>query len=360
MSTANERFADASIHHAVNLERYSNSVVAKMVAILNRADSDLFRQLTEALENAGTAATVERIEALLQSVRHLNAAAYQRIDRELGAELRAFTEQEIQYQHRLFETVLPAQAVITVGGVATVDAGLTYAAAMARPFQGVLLKEALDGMEANRAKLIRDAVRMGVVESEPVAKIVQRIRGTRALGYADGLMEAPRHHVEAFVRTAVNHTQNFAKQAFYEANSDIVKEWEFVATLDSRTSILCGALSGKRFPIGKGPQPPRHWGCRSVAAPVTRSWRELGINADEITPGVRASMDGQVPADITFTKWLRGKSAEVQDEILGATRGKLFRANEIEVDRFTNNKGVVYDLETLRKKDSELFRRAGL
>lgn len=359
MPTVNNRLADAETLHNVNLQRYSNGVVRRMLALLNRVDGDLFNALQMALENAGTQITVERLESLLFSVRQLNVQAYRTVERELSDELRKFTAQEVSYQHTLFQTVVPKEVVVTVG-LNVVNADQVYAAAMARPFQGTLLNEALSGLEAGRAKLVRDAVRMGVVESETIPQIVRRIRGTKAAGYADGLLEAPRRHIEAIVRTAVNHTQNFAKQSYYKANSDVVAAWVFVATLDGRTSLTCASLSGKKFPIGEGPQPPRHWNCRSVASPVTKSWRELGIDIDEIAPGTRASMDGQVPEDLTFSAWLRNKPAAVQDDILGATRGKLYRANEIEVDRFTNNKGVVYSLDVLRKKDAALFERAGI
>ena len=96
--------------------------------------------------------------------------------------------------------------------------------------------------------------------------------------------------------------------------------------------------------------------------PVLKSFREMGLDIPEIVVEgrTRASIDGQIPADTSFTAWLRSKPAGFQDEVLGSTRGKLFRANEIEVDKFTNNKGVVYTLDQLRERDAALFKKAGL
>lgn len=202
---------------------------------------------------------------------------------------------------------------------------------------------------------------MGFVEGETIDQMVRRLRGTRALGYADGLMEIDRRGAEALVRTAVNHTANYARQAVFEANPDLIEEWEFVATLDGRTTLTCAGLSGQTFKLGAGPQPPRHWGCRSTSVPVLKAaWGALGLSKSEIDPGTQASMDGQVAADITYSQWLKGKPAAFQDEILGPARGKLFREGGLALDRFVDRKGREYTLEELRKRDAAAFEKAGM
>lgn len=361
MSDINEVFLHEAVSHSVDLSRYGNGVVRRMIALLNRVDRDLFASLTAALDRLPAESfTAERLDALLADVRRLNATAYAQLSQELTSEMRSFVEYEIGYQFKLLESTLPVQV-----SVASVNASAVYTAAMSRPFSvskngAVPLNEYLSGLEAGRSAKIRDALRLGYVEGETISQMVRRIQGTRALNYTDGLMDESRRHVEGMVRTAVNHMSNFTRQSMYEANSDIVKGWMFVATLDGRTSITCASLSGKVFPVGSGPQPPRHINCRSTSTPVTRSFRELGIDIPEFRGGTRASMDGQIASDISFSDWLRGKGTAVQDEILGKTRADLFRANKIEVDRFTDNKGKVLSLEQLAKKDAELFRRAGL
>ena len=360
MPTVNDELLRAAIGHSVDLEHFNNGVIRKLIALLNKVDADLFRQLTAALERMpADSFTVARLDALLGDVRTLNTAAYNSVEKQLGIDLRDLVDYESGYQYQLFQNTLPVQV-----SIASVTPESVYAAAMARPFQvskdgAVPMAEYLQGLSADRAAKIRDAVRLGFVEGEPIDAIVRRIRGTKTQNYADGLMEGPRHYLEGMVRTAVNHTANFTRQRFYEANTGILKGWMFVATLDARTSITCASLSGKVFPIGEGPQPPRHINCRSTSCPVTRGWKELGIDMPEFS-STRASMDGQVPDSLSFSDWLRSKPAGTQDQILGATRGKLFRDNGMEVDRFTNNKGRVYTLDQLRQKDAGIFKRAGL
>jgi SPP1 gp7 family putative phage head morphogenesis protein len=356
VATVNERLFNAEVRHAVSLQRFANGAVQRMVGLLNEVDTDLLARLSAAIEGTASDLRIERLEALLVDANALNATSYDRLSRALSVELHDFLDHELEYQATLLETEVP-EPIVTQLGVNRVVADQVFAAAMARPFQGVLLSEALEDQEAGRAKLIRDTIRMGIIEGRTEAEITRTLRGTRAQGYADGLLERPRHQLAALVRTAVNHTQNYAKQKIYEENKDLVPRWVFRATLDSRTSITCGSLDGKTFPVGKGPQPPRHWNCRSLAAPITASWRELGVNLEEVDAGMRASMDGQVPAATSFGGWLRDQPAAVQDEVLGAKRGQLFREHHLPLDKFVNKQGEVLDLEALKRRDETLFNK---
>jgi hypothetical protein len=345
--------------------------VRRLIALLNRVDSDLFAQLNEALENLPAESfTVERLEQLLGSVRALNRQAYDAMQRELTGELRNLVEYEAGYQHQLFTSAIPAEVVAQVE-IATVSVDQVYSAAVSRPFQGRLLSEWSQGIESGRMTRIRDEIRMGYVEGQTTSQIVQRIRGTRARGYSDSIIEIDRRHAESVVRTALSHTAGFTRDRFYSENGDLIKAVTWGATLDSRTSETCRIRDGKRYandthkPIGHqlpwlGGPGRAHWGCRSVSVPVMKSYRELGLDIEEFTPSTRASMDGQVPADMTYGEWLKKQSATRQDDILGATRGKLFRDGGLPIERFATDKGKWLTLDELRQMDVEAFKRARL
>jgi hypothetical protein len=369
--TANSRLHDAAVDHAVDLVQYQNGIVRRIIALLNRVDSDLIVRLTDALEGLpASSATVERLDALLTSVRELNARAYRDAGQELTDELRRLVDYEAGYQLALFQSAIPPQVAASVG-LAAVQAEQVYAAAMSRPFQGRLLREWARDIEADRMRRIRDAVRMGFTEQETIPQIVRRVRGTRARGYADGIIEIDRRAAEAVVRTAVSHTAGFTRDRFYEANDDLVKAVQWTATLDTRTSEGCRIRDGLRYtttehkPIGHsipwaGGPGRLHWQCRSTAVPITKSWRELGLDIDDFSPTERASMDGTVPADQTFAGWIKRQSASRQNEVLGETRAKLMRDGGLPLDRFYNDKGRYLSLDELRAKDAKAFARAGL
>lgn len=77
-------------------------------------------------------------------------------------------------------------------------------------------------------------------------------------------MEISRRDAEAVTRTAVSYVANRARQKVYNANADIVKKLQYVATLDSRTTLICAWRDGKIYDLGKEPTIPAHFRCRSV------------------------------------------------------------------------------------------------
>lgn len=372
MSTANERMLNAEISHQINLVRYSNTVVRNIMRILNAVDADLFAQLAAALERMPPEQfTANRLNQLLESTRALNNEVYAKVGEELDTSLRQLAPVEAQFQHDLFTSSIPRQ-ILAVLDIATVNPQQVYTAATARPFQGRLLKEWASSLAEGRMKRIHDNVAMGYVENQTVGQIVQRIRGTRANNYADGVISIDRRDAEAVARTAVSHLAGTTRDRFYEANDDLVKAVGWSSTLDGRTTDMCRLRDGLQYsnddkhkPIGhKVPWlagPGRiHWQCRSTSVPILKSWRELGLDIDEFAEGTRASMDGQVPASTTYAQWLKKQSAKVQDDILGPTRGKLFREGGLELDKFYNDKGKYLTLDELRARDAAAFKRADL
>jgi SPP1 gp7 family putative phage head morphogenesis protein len=364
--TFNSWLQQESIRHAVDLSHYSNAVVQKIIATLNRSDARLFAELMEAIERGGLDGfSVQRLESMLASVQALNVQAFTAVERELTAELQSFVEYELSYQ-RAALAMNPARI-----SIATVSVEQVYSAAMNRPFQGVLLKGALPELGDQRMKAIRRTIAQGFVESKTTDQIVRELRGTRSKGYADGLVNRSRRDVQAVVRTALGHFAGVTQDRVMAANSDLIKALMWSATLDVKTTPECRLRDGLLYtpedhkPIGhKVPWlagPGRlHWSCRSGQVPVTKSWRELGIDMDEVPEGARASMDGQVPAPTTYLNWLGQQSAARQKEVLGPTRAKLFRDGGLSLaDMYTQN-GRYLTLDELRARDVEAFGRAGV
>lgn len=370
MATANEWLADEAVARSIYLTQYSNGLVRRLLAILNRADASLFAQLETALGTMDSASwSVQRLEQLLGSVRMLNAQVYAEFLAVLGQELRGVTESELAFQQMTITQPLPVQVVQRFNAVSIEQ---VHAAALSRPFQGRLLAEFARSLEADKMTRIRDRVRMGFVEGKTVSQMVREIRGTRAKAYSDGIIEIDRRNAEAVVRTAVSHTAGYARDQVLSANADLVKGIVWRSTLDGRTSQGCRIRDGLRYtleghkPIGHnipwlGGPGRLHWNCRSTSSPLLKSWQELG-GADVVdwTPSQRASLDGAVPADMTYTEWLKRQSAARQDEVLGPTRGVLYRKGGLPLDAFSNNKGQMLTLAQLKELQPKAFERAGV
>lgn len=160
--------------------------------------------------------------------------------------------------------------------------------------------------------------------------------------------DVSRQGAETMARTGILRVSNEVNRRLYRNNRDIVREWEYIATLDDRTCLICASDDRRRFPVGEGPSLPRHPRCRCVEAPVTRSWRELGVDADEISPATRASATGYVAGETSYAGWLARQSADKQLEILGAARFKLYRGGT-PITRFTDD-GRILTLDALRRR----------
>lgn len=88
-------------------------------------------------------------------------------------------------------------------------------------------------------------------------------------------------------------------------NCEMVEEFEFVATLDGKTSDKCRAMDGKRFKLNEAApfvnQPPLHYNCRSTTIPYFE-------DLDEYNPSERVARDEQgktymVPANMSYREW---------------------------------------------------------
>lgn len=328
MKPASETLLDDIIDIQVDVAKYGKKVATDVHSLLSESEDDLLSQITKRIKSGKESSwTTKRLTDLLNQVKKINADAY--------SAAAVLTK----------DSLLPLATETSIkikksfDGLKTrIDFWLPSAEQLAsavndKPIKvgdsgKLLLEEIFEDLAAGKEKTIRQAVRLGVVEGESIDDIVKRLKGTKAAGYKDGLLEAPRRHTEAMVRTSVNHVSNTAAQMTFEQNSDVIKGVQWHSTLDTRTSPTCRVLDGKVFPIDSGPRPPAHVRCRSFMVPITKSWKELGIDLEEIPEGTRASMDGQVPSTVTYEQWLRRQPIERVSKVLGAAKAERFISGE--------------------------------
>lgn len=174
--------------------------------------------------------------------------------------------------------------------------------------------------ESEKNRLVR-GVQSGFVQGQTTRQIVKSVAGD------GGLADISQRNVMTVVRTAVGHVSNVARQQGYESNSDIIDGYQWVSTLDSRTSATCRGFDGQVFAMGKGPLPPAHPNCRSTTIPKLSKEMDFLDFLDEGGTRAAKGADGgqQVSADTSYYEFLKNQPAWFQDEALGPTRGKIFR-----------------------------------
>ena len=69
---------------------------------------------------------------------------------------------------------------------------------------------------------------------------------------------------------------------------------------------------------------------------------------------------GRVPAKVDYQTWLGRQSATFQDDVLGVTKGRLFRRGNLPLDRFVDANDLEKTLTELARSDADAFIAAGL
>lgn len=185
----------------------------------------------------------------------------------------------------------------------------------------------LNNWTESEVQRLTTGVRSGFVQGMTTRQIVKSVVG------AGGLADVSQRNAMTTVRTALAHVSNEARKQVYEKNSDIIEKYEWVSTLDSRTSTICRSRDGQKWEIGKGPLPPAHPNCRSTTSPVISS------EFDFLDKGAKRAAKGaeggtQVDADTSYYEFLKQQPAWFQDEALGPVRGKIFRNSGVTPEEF--------------------------
>lgn len=342
--SVNEQLRDSAIRHAAYLAKYGEGLAEKVLELLNEVDDDLVAKLAAGL---ATDLGEKRIRQLLEEISVLNSEVYGKTYDLLNGELTDQASLSAEYE---------AKSLNDAVGIPALRATLPQPAKLAvlattSPIDGYLLKSWTDQMDANRLGRVEKAIRLGITQGETIDQIVRRIKGTKANGYRDGILDISRRSAKSLAITANATVAAKAREETHKANSDIIAQVMWLATLDSRTSPICQSRDGHTWDLNEPhPTTPAHIRCRSILIPVTKRFDELGIPRKEISKTTRASMDGQVPAKTTYPDWLQKQSNERQDDILGKARADLFRSGKLDFKDLYRQDGSFRSLDELRAK----------
>lgn len=367
----NQALADFLLRYSHYVERFANGTVAELVNIYTRAKPEVLRMLRD-LEDLGDQPSLpfrlKRLRDMLREMdmvlRNANADAIRALTDRLGQ----FATQEAATQAALLGSAFGAIGVdLTSIPVETVMAmvgnplgGATFAERMAQRYGEVLFK-------------IREELTQSITLGEGIAKVAKRLFGIgEALGGLIG--DRIKQQAEVIARTEILRVNNEVRDAMYEANRDVIKGVQYVATLDHQTCIVCGARDGKVFIYGVNdptwedkPISGTHPNCRCVMVPITKSWEELGVigKVPKEVEGRRffkyagpkplkgmgpmeqyadpEMWSGYVTSKTNYQDWLRRIDAEdpaFAKEMLGPTRYAAWKDGR-ELDRMVSGNRVL-------------------
>ena len=352
MISANEKLRDFLLKHPHYVHRFENGTIKELIDHYDTAKSELMRRIAR-LEDYGTGYTLEyRLDRLNQQLREVDIILKNATDNavaQLSYNLNEFASLEKDYYENLLSNVFkPVNINITRIPFAQVNQ------IVGTQLGGALYSDRMYKHYGDNVFKMKTALTQSVIQGEDMAKAARRLLGIgRGIGGVIGNEIAKQSMVIA--RTEIQRVSNAVSKEIYDSNQDILKGVQATATLDDKTCIQCASIDGNIYYYAKNPPNfiyPLHPLCRCTFVPITKSWKELGINADEVSAGTRASFSGQVPDTLTYNDWLKQMNKSdpgfVKD-ILGPKRYGYWKPGKLKLKQMaTTNK--ILTLDQLKKK----------
>lgn len=345
--SSNTALIDAATRHQIFVQLYAAGREKEAA----EAIQSLIDQVTARL--AGDELTLlsrARQQEILMDLRLLADQLNGEIADKIIEEAIDFAEYEAEFSKRMFDNTVRTTAVLP--SMAQLESSIFTSIMNVAPRQGYTIRDALKVF--------------GKKKSE---QIVQTIRDGIALGDANGTIQtavknlAPMQRSQAatIVRTVANHVSVQARDVVMRENKNIFTGYEWVSTLDARTSLICMNRDGLIYPFKPdSPKPPAHFGCRSTIIPIVDPKYDLASAVKGKRPAVGPDGARQVLATTTYEQWLKRQPARFQDIVLGPSRGKLFRNGDLSIGRFVDSQGRTLTLNELRQLEPQAFEDAGI
>lgn len=341
MTTVNEKLLDRAIRHALYFQRFKSTEANDVLRFLDRkVFPDVTRTVNERLAAAAIAG-IDRGPWTTAYVRDIRAAVGSVVTAGVKTAAGGFqsTMQDFVVSEAAFQTSLLKENVPLDVDFRTPSPELLRSIVTTKPIEGIPFGGWWKKLGEDTRANITEAVRVGVAQGEKPERIIRRLTGTAKNGFKDGVYQTARYRAEAMVRTIAAKMQNEASYQALLANADTVKGYQFVATLDTRTTVICMGHDGKVFDLkDRRGLPPLHWNCRSTIVAVTKSWEEIGLGGlglkEPPSAGTRASMGGEVAEKLTYPEWLGKQSQAIQNDALGFGRAEIFRRGKLPIERF--------------------------
>jgi len=356
--SVNDKILDEITGYSVDLQRLESSVKIKIRKELKKLEQSLVKELntSKLLEAKRTQTKVKRLKTLLKQTEETIVSTYKTIAKDHTKILTGVA------------SLAEKQAVKSINTAIKFEiTSVSMSKQMLKAIASDTLIEGAPSAEwwSRRGKAFQarfsDTIRQGMMRGDDTGTITRALIGTNKNKFKDGALQVNRRSAEALVRTSIQSVANESRLMTYADNDDVIKEIEWVSTLDSRTTQTCISLDGLKWrnpdkkPVGHNIAfvgTTAHWGCRSTQVPITKSWEELGAKGKfkEIPESTRASMDGQVSEKLGYEGWLKTKPKEFQREVLGKKKYELWGKGKLSFTDMVNQSGNALTLEQLGVK----------
>jgi SPP1 gp7 family putative phage head morphogenesis protein len=292
----------------------------------------------------------DRLSLMVSDIERILSVGFENAENDLFDMLIEFSEDEAEFNKLMMDMGTPAVFAPLTNSQLVQTLSVQAMSVPVGP-GAITIREAAKQFGSAKSREIMRLIQDGLSEGKTISQISKSI--------SDLMATRQSRQAKTLVRTATNATSNLVRNAFFASNTGLIEKYEWISTLDGRTTLICAGRDGNKYKIGKGPLPPAHWGCRSTVSPILRKDLQPDDTDDE-RPAVGASGPTTVSSNLTYDQWLRKQPSEFQDEVLGETRGALFRRGDMEVRQFRDETGRTYTLDQLRDLRPLAFKQANV
>lgn len=201
-------------------------------------------------------------------------------------------------------------------------------------------KKLLEGTKETNIRVLRNTL-AGLVATGKTPQEIARDLTFKSNKLSKG-------QIRSNIFTIVTDAKNQGNYQGYKEleNRGLIKYYEHVSTLDSRTSDICMRLDGRKYyqkidDIPSGLKPPIHGNCRSQLVPRTTDDQQL-----------RASQNGQIPEE-KFPTWFVKQPKSFQRTALGNRKYKLYQDGIYKIESLPDVIGK--KKRTLKQYQDSLF-----
>lgn len=346
MST-NDKIEDAITRHQVFVMRYSQG----RERLADEYVEKLIEAVTERLGADIATVSPARLDQIIAEVAEDIKVRSEEYETSVVNEMLEFVGYQSDFNVNLLENIVTAAAV-TAPALAILQAAMLLRRMPLEPTKSYTVNEALQEYSSRKSRQIIQTVRDGVTLGQTSQEITKNIKD---------LTKTQQRQAATLARTIANYVSIQAREVVMRENSDITDSYKWIATLDSRTSLICASRDQQIFKESNdSPKPPAHFNCRSTIAPILKDEFDLGLDIDSRRPAVSDTGVKQVSSSTPYEAWLRRQSRAFQTEVLGVTRAKLFREGRISIGRFVDAQGATLTLDQLRKLEPMVFEDLGI
>lgn len=303
------------------LQNYETAALEGILKTTRKARQDISKKLK--LIKPDATFSKERLNAIAEELQDLTVA----VQSQITDEITDVAMESGAASYSKHNDILSFDGFVPDFNPVTLTDAQLYAMIVETPIGGQLLNEWVERtFEGNIKEAFKAEVVAGMLQGESYTDLIKRF-DTVAFAGLD-------RDIETLVKSYVQSINVQAAKDVAMANKDLVKGWKWNATCENRTCIQCMSLDARDtiYKIDEGPEIPAHPRCRCFPEMITKTFRELGIDVDEIEEAYRPYTVRDDKGKIidhgkilgTYEDFLKTQPKNIQMEILGPSRWKLW------------------------------------